>query len=243
MCKKDYTPQMNEYLKEVSFRVVFYSLPDFKDNFIKEFVSLRPEDYKSYAIEVLSDVKQQIVDVDAIAADLGYPIIEVASTKTYIFESVIIGEQKATVYVNPYYLFINVKTDNKCEVFSDNFAEDLNKIFNCQSLNYCAVKQFYCLTSHCCESEQQQLESIIDLKAFPQIDWERLGGAVYVDNYINGEYSVDLKRIIDKMEENKVRITIQTSTRIDSEEEVKVNYWEMYNASLKEVARCFSNGK
>ena len=35
MCKKDYTPQMNAYLKEVSFRIVFYSLPDFKDNFIK----------------------------------------------------------------------------------------------------------------------------------------------------------------------------------------------------------------
>lgn len=242
MCKKDYTPQMNAYLKEVSFRIVFYSLPDFKDNFIKEFVSLRPEDHKNYAIEMLSDVKQQIVDVDAIAADLGYPLIEVTSSKTYIFESVSIGERKATVYVNPYYLFINVKIDNQYELFSKSFTEDLDRIFNCRSLNDCAVKQFYCLTSHCFESEQQQLENIIDLKAFPQIDWERLGGAMYVDNYRSRVYSVDLKRIVDKMED-KVRVTIQTSTRIDSEEDVEVNYWDMYNASLHEVARCFSNGK
>ena len=243
MCKKDYTQAMNNYLREVSFRLVFYSLPQFKDKFIEEFVGLFPEGNKNYKEDVLMDVELQTVDVDAIAADLGYPIVDVARARTYVFDNVTIANQMATVYVNPYYVYVNVHMNEGEKSFSDDFINDLNKIFGCKALEKCAIKQFYCLTSHSCELEQVELNEVLDLKAFPQMDWERLGGAVYVDNYKNGDYSVDLKRIVGRMIENKVMVTIQTSTRIESGEEVYVDYKDMYDASLNEVARCFNDGK
>ena len=224
--------------------MVLFSLPQFKEELTEMFSKNFPHATK-FEERIITEEEQQIIDIDAVAYDLEIPLIDVIQKKTFIFRDVMIENVRLIVYINPYYVFIRAILDEN-EMISLDYFKMLNLILDPSILNKNAPRKFYCLTTHYCDIPVEEIGSVMDLEAFPKIDWDNYGGGNYVDNYVNDCCSVDLKRIIERYDDEEGRHTIihiLSSAYIDNFdiEAMTEIYHNMYECSLNEVARCFKS--
>ena len=111
MCKKPYTDKMAKYLKSVAYRASFFSMPDFKSRYLASFVNAFPK--ASYKERKLTQLENQIVNIDAVADDLDIPLVELMDQKVYVFDDVNIAGRLATVYICHYYIYVYSELDGK----------------------------------------------------------------------------------------------------------------------------------
>ena len=243
MCRKKYDNNiMGKYLTEVSFRLALFSLPQFKEELIEVFTKNFPYATK-FEERIITEEEQQVIDIDAVAYDLEIPLIDIMNKKTYIFRDVMIGQKKSIVYINPHYVFIRTLL-GEGEMIDRNYLAKLNCILNPEILTKNSPRKFYCLTTHYCELPIEKIGEVMDLEAFPKIDWDNYGGGNYVDNYVNECCSIDLKRIMERYEDENMPyaiIHILSSAYIDTFDinAMTETCHAMYEHSLTEVARCF----
>lgn len=246
MCRKKYNNEvMGSYLTEVSFRLVLFSLPQFRESMVAMFTDKFPN-ATNFEERTITEEEQQFIDIDAVAYDLEIPLIDVLRKKTYVFKNVTIGKQdKCTVYINPHYIFIRAKLKED-EMIDEDFFNQMNLILDTSIIKRNNPQKFHCLTTHYCEIPVEQISDIMDLEAFPKIDWANFGGGNYVDNYmVNDTCSIDLKRIMERYDDEKekphVIINILTSAHMTNFDidTMSESYHSLYNFSLTEVARCF----
>ena len=85
MCRKKYNNEvMGSYLTEVSFRLVLFSLPQFRESMVAMFTDKFPN-ATNFEERTITEEEQQFIDIDAVAYDLEIPLIDVLRKKTYVF--------------------------------------------------------------------------------------------------------------------------------------------------------------
>lgn len=242
MCKKEYEQRMNEFLKSVSFRIEFFSLPTFKDPYLDHLTKVCPGYH--FKERPLSQSEWQIIDLDTIAMDLDVPIVNIAEDKNFVFDNIIVGGLKSTVFVSPYYIFVHIPIEQGNSI-GETLESDLNLIFDSELLQKTQIQKKSCIVYHYLNITPSDLfnRKVLDKDAFPQI---------YPDEIYTGRYS-DSHQTENGIEQTLVRdiergqdidtkaiylsVSITSISTIDNS--ITESYQQMYNLALKEAARCF----
>lgn len=245
MCeKKTYSPKMKSLRKRISFRLDFFSLPSFKD----EYLSKKGEISNNYKESVLSELERQIVDVDSVAYNLDVTLETIAEKKSYCFSDVIFDNDsdiKGKVIVNPYYLFIEVQCKD-----GDISEKCINKIksflFDEVMAPVTTSKFLTCQVDHYTFVKKDEIDSIIDKSAFVSIDTPINGR--YSDEYKvvgKGEENIDtaLIRYLQLYDDNQYDILVKTILSISLNDDLSRHEQSiidrMISISEQETSRCF----
>lgn len=245
MCRKAHTAEMNEFLKYVSFRIDLFSLPRFKDEYVNWVANTFKT--KDFAERILTLQERQIVDIDTIASSLGLPIEDIASKRAFVFKSIDVEGQKAKLYITPYFVCVRL-------VLEDSEVKDLEKqqigtiasLFKNEAMdNLADIQDVFCMTSHFCRINREEIKEVLDTDAFPEIDPDTFDGINYSDSSIYDDIKINLNRIIicDRETDDRYPYNVfvsTTATPIANNTRSMNELLEMmYKMSLDESARCF----
>lgn len=110
---------LEEACDQFSFRMDFYSKPNFDETFLKLWDEMMTEckiGQIKFNVHKLNLIQQNMVNVDAVAESLNTTIDSILDTRTYIFPSLFSKDgsnyspdQKFIMFVNPYFIDIFVK--------------------------------------------------------------------------------------------------------------------------------------
>ncbi len=110
---------LDEACDQFSFRMDFYSKPNFYDTFLKLWDEMMAEckiGQIKFHVNRLNLLQQNMVNIDAVAESLNTTIDSILDTQTYIFPSLFskdgtdhTPDQKFIMFVNPYFIDIFVK--------------------------------------------------------------------------------------------------------------------------------------
>lgn len=239
MCKKDYNEHMAKSLKVVSLRFDYFSMPNFKD----EFVTLLKNMFKGntrFVEKLLGETDMSLIDTDTVAYNLDTTIEDVTSRKCYVFE-VIFDDCLMTVYIHPMFLFVNFQNSVIAKVNEyfnlirnlvnqPQFKDNVN-LFN---ITLTISNEIYC--------QRTEILSYIDRDAFPTIDFidtEYKGGR-YAEQLKKKVCSIILIRNISFDENDDAHIDIQAQASPDdlNLDRLSETTHSMLEESLKEIAKC-----
>ena len=240
MCKKNYTDKMAENLKSVAFRASFFSMPDFKGRYLASFSNSFPT--ASFKERKLTQYESQMVDIDAVAADLDIPLVELMNQKAYLFDKVKVAEHLATVFISHYYIFVYFELDGE-RLDGESVDKDMANIFGTEFTGNIQVQRMSCIVNHTVDILAKEFDGskILDFQAFPQIYPEDIRTGRYSDSHEeNGGYVITLIRDISKgqtLENEDDSLNISITSIVDSENK---DFCTMYEKALEESARCFN---
>lgn len=240
MCKKNYTDKMAENLKSVAFRASFFSMPDFKGRYLASFSNSFPT--ASFKERKLTQYESQMVDIDAVAADLDIPLVELMNQKAYVFDKVKVAEHLATVFISHYYIFVYFELDGE-RLDGESVDKDMANIFGTEFTGNIQVQRMSCIVNHTVDIPAKDFNNsdVLDFQAFPQIYPDEIRTGRYSDSHDEDDgYVITLIRDIMKgqtEENNDESLHINITSIVDSE---KNDYGNMYMNALKESARCFN---
>ena len=105
MCKIKKCGQLQQKFATAMYvRVEYFSLPGYLKGFSEKKRDYLVGDLKGKIAErPLTQVEQQIVDVDDISNDLDVTIEELISRNVYVFSDLQVGSQKAKLFVSHYF--------------------------------------------------------------------------------------------------------------------------------------------
>lgn len=112
-------------LSSLSFRVTFYSRPNFFDSFLATKIEA-----DSFKRRLMSEEERQRIDIDSASIELDNSIDEIVAQQIYIFYGVPMGGFKADLYVSPFFLFIDFDTDNNGVAIKPPLIDDVTDILN-----------------------------------------------------------------------------------------------------------------
>lgn len=238
---------MNEFLNYISYRIEFFSLPTFKDQYVvylaNEFSGIQ------YRERTLDQAEMGLVDVDKIAMDLDLPLSNIMNHKNYVFDGIIIDRLPSIVYVNPYYIYIHIPI-NIGDKISETLESDVKCIFNKDILkDVVQIQNVSCIVNHSLKITPKDLYKweVLDKEAFPQIYPNDINTGKYSDSHKtdNGIEQILIREIIKGRDIDTDHISLYVSiTSISTHntslnKNFKENYQELFNLALNEAARCF----
>jgi len=243
MCRKKYEKRMNEFLYSVSFRVTFFSLPSFMNDYISTLAELNPEvNYREIAI---SQAEGQIIDIDSIALDLDIPIVNLLEQKSYLFENLIFGGVKGNVYVSPYYIYINIPLDEN-DVIGDTLGTDIERILSPKYLEKTQIQELECKVNHYLKVKPADFlkAGVLDTDAFPQLYPEEINTARFSDSHTSADGN-NLK-LIREISNGKDLDTDESLLAVNiisiaATKTANCNFNNLYEQALTESARCFKS--
>ena len=113
---------LEEACDQFSFRIDFYSKPNFYETFFKLWDEMMTEceiGQIKFHVNRLNIIQQNMVNVDAVAESLNTTIDSILDTQTYIFPSLFskdgsnyTPDEKFILFVNPYFIDIHIKNIN-----------------------------------------------------------------------------------------------------------------------------------
>lgn len=240
MCRKVYTDMMAQYLKSVAFRVSFFSMPDFKSHYLtlfsKSFLAT------SFKERKLTQYESQMVDIDAVAADLDIPLVELMNQKAYVFDEVKVANHLATVFISHYYIYIYFELDGE-KLNIESVDKDMARILGTEFTGNIQIQRMSCIVNHTVDIPAKEFDDskILDFQAFPQIYPEEIRTGRYSDSHEeDGGYVITLIRDISKgqtLENGNDSLNISITSIVDSENK---DFGTMYEKALEESARCFN---
>lgn len=238
MCRKVYTDTMAQYLKSVAYRASFFSMPDFKSRYLASFANTFPG--ASYKERKLTQYESQIVDVDAVAADLDIPLVELMDQKVYVFNDVKVAGRMAIVFICHYYIYVYIELDGKM-LEKNGVDKDLVSVLGKDMIGNIQIQRLSCIVNHTVDIPAKEFESteILDIQAFPQIYPNEIRTGRYSDSHEEDEgYVITLIRDISKgqTEDENVSLNISITSIVDA---INNDFGNMYMNALKESARCF----
>lgn len=107
-------------LGALSFRVTFYSRPNFISNFLSNEIEA-----ENFQCRLMSEEERQRIDIDSVSIELGNSIDEIVAQQIYIFYGAPLGGLKADIYVGPFFLFIDVDTSGHIEAVSSKLFDSI----------------------------------------------------------------------------------------------------------------------
>ena len=239
MCGKEYTDIMAKYLKSVAYRASFFSMPDFKGRYLSLFAESFPA--ASYKERKLTQLESQIVDIDAVAADLDIPLVELMNQKVYVFNDVKVANHLATIFICHYYIYICFELDGE-KLDGESIGKDLIRVFGVELTGNIQIQRMSCIVNHNVDIFAKDFKDskILDFQAFPQINPEEIRTGRYSDSHEEDcGYVITLIRDISKgqtLENEKDSLNISITSIVDSENK---DFGTMYEKALEESARCF----
>ena len=250
MSNKEYKPRMNEFLNYVCFRIEFYSLPTFLDNYVAYLANEFPNVLSKQ--RALSQAEMGLVDVDTIAWDLDLPIVSIIEPdqQSYVFDDIIVGGLLSKVYVNPYFVCIYIPIDNGNTINEETLESDIKRILNMDVLNAVAqIKNISCIANLYlnCTPETYNKCEVLDKDAFPQINPDDINSGRYSDSHQtdNGIERILIRDIIKgrdgKTDIIYLYVSITSISIYDPSSNVNFDkiFQELFNSALNGAARCF----
>lgn len=231
---------MAQYLKSVAYRVSFFSMPDFKSHYLtlfsKSFLAT------SFKERKLTQYESQMVDIDAVAADLDIPLVELMNQKAYVFDEVKVANHLATVFISHYYIYIYFELDGE-KLNIESVDKDMARILGTEFTGNIQIQRMSCIVNHTVDIPAKEFDNskILDFQAFPQIYPEEIRTGRYSDSHEeDGGYVITLIRDISKgqtLENGNDSLNISITSIVDSENK---DFGTMYEKALEESARCFN---
>lgn len=240
MCRKVYTDMMARYLKSVAYRVSFFSMPDFKSHYLVSFAESFPA--ASYKERKLTQYESQMVDIDAVAADLDIPLVELMNQKAYVFDDVNVAGHLATVFISHYYIYVYYELDGE-RLNVESVDKDIARILGAEITGNIQIQRISCIVNHTVDILAKEFDDskILDLEAFPQFYPEEIRTGRYSDSHEeDGGYIITLIRDISKgqtLENEDDSLNISITSIVDSKNK---DFGTMYEKALEESARCFN---
>ena len=244
MCeKKPYSSKMKAMRKRISFRLDFFSLPSFKDEYLAKYKEIS----NNYKENVLSELERQMVDVDSVAYNLDVTLETIAEKKVFCFSDVVFDDNtKGKVVVSPYYLYIEVQCNNDGSISKQSIEKIKTLLFDPIMEPITTSKFLTCQVDHYNFVDKDELDSIVDKSAFVSIDTPINGR--YSDEYKvdgKGEEIIDtaLIRYLQLYDDNKYDILVKTILSIPLHDDI--NKYDqgiidrMITISEQETSRCF----
>lgn len=231
---------MAQYLKSVAYRVSFFSMPDFKSHYLtlfsKSFLAT------SFKERKLTQYESQMVDIDAVAADLDIPLVELMNQKAYVFDEVKVANHLATVFISHYYIYIYFELDGE-KLNIESVDKDMARILGTDFTDNIQIQRMSCIVNHTVDIPAKEFDNskVLDFQAIPQIYPEEIRTGRYSDSHEEaGGYVITLIRDISKgqtLENGNDSLNISITSIVDSENK---DFGTMYEKALEESARCFN---
>lgn len=239
MCKKDYNEHMAQSLKVVSLRFDYFSMPNFKAEFVTLLRSAFGDNTR-FVEKTLGETDLSLIDTDTVAYNLDTTIEDVTSRKSYIFD-VVLDNSNLTIYVHPLFLFVLFN-----DISPNGIDQGLNSVaglVNCQQFKKNVDLGNINLTiSHNINCLRDTISNYIDGDAFPSIDFKdtEYKGGRYAEQLKKKDSTILLIRNISFDEKEMAYIDIQTQASPDdlNLERLTETTHSMLDESLKEIAKC-----
>ena len=191
MCKiKLYTPQMNERKDSFSLCLDFYSMPSFRDDFVKS--AKEKLNFGGFAERLLTEYEKQLIDIDSICSVLNNSIDEIISKKVYKLEHLNIENGNVDLYVSPYFVFVYCEwnNDNK-DAF--NVLAPIIDLLKERKLDM-DIQNIAFTMNFKIGTDNANLWKIFDPNAFPTFDESTMTTGRYADSHQYDSAIVDLVR-------------------------------------------------
>lgn len=247
--EKKYEPRMNEFLNYVSFRIEFFSRPEFEHFYMtyleNEFPNIQVKE------KVLSRVEMQLIDIDTIAFDLNVPFDFINATKVNMIDDIIVAKLHSKVYITPHYIciFIPIDIDEGGIISEETLESDVKRIFKMKILNdFVGIQNISCIVNHHLKMTPQKMckWDVLDKNAFPQICPNEINSGRYADSHQtqDGINHILIREIMKGRSEETDKISLYVSiSSISTYDDLSFvnfneNYQELFNLTLNEVGRC-----
>lgn len=181
---KTYSGKMKSFRNRIMFRLDYYSLPRFKEKYLDE----KGEISNNYRETNLTEIERQMVDVDAVAFNLGETLDTILSKSVYFFSEVVFDEAKeifGDVVVGPFYLFLQLFLQDG--VITTRCYERIKEfLFVKKMMPYSTTTCFTCQVDHQKTIIAEEVGSIINIDAFTCIrtDDRSLVNSRHSDEYV-----------------------------------------------------------
>lgn len=166
---KQYSQTMKSLRNRIMFRLDYYSLPRFKEKFL----DIKGEISNNYRETNLTEEEKQMIDVDAVAYNLGESLDTILSKSVYYFRDVVFDDDAniiGDVVVGPYYLFLQLFLKEDGEITSRCYKRIKEFLFVKEMAPLTTTSCFTCQVDHQKSPKVEEIDSIIDIHAFTCID-------------------------------------------------------------------------
>ena len=248
MCKiKEYTKNVNSLNESISFRMDFFSVPSFKNEFVENIGEILG--FPCFQERLITEEEKQKIDIDSVVNTLDNSIEEIISTKIYKYFDFKISNIDCELYISHYYIFLYIDYSGY-DGDGDYLAEVCN-IFNQlrEFSSKLTPQKLSFITSYHAQADEGQLWKVFDKEAFPLMESDNLVNGRYADQHEYEALSIYLVREIrkgyDKETQNiiyDVNVTSYATRVINSIKNIDFNdiFSQMLDNSHKEVTRCFT---
>lgn len=197
MCqKKAYTDVISQFAEDLNIRIVYSSLPDFKDRYM---VHIR-ENYAgcSFRERIITQEEAQIINVDDISVELDITIEDIISQKVYVINDFAdFADYEAKLYVGAYFtaLIFRLKGQNFQEEHIKGIASLLDLSSFTQLLD---ITSYTCRMFHAVLVSEEELWSVLDAEAFPNVGTNTINRQLS-ETYHDDGFDIDLNRDLRKV--------------------------------------------
>ena len=166
MCKrKKYTDAISSFAEDLNIRIVYSSLPDFKDCYMSKIRS--DNDGCAFRERIITQEEAQIINVDDISVELDVTIEDILSKKVYVINGFAgFDDYDVTLYIGAYFTALicrlkgrRLKDEHVCKIASLLDLSDFTK-----SLYF---SSYTCRLFHAVAVSKDDLWNVLDPEAFP----------------------------------------------------------------------------
>lgn len=249
MCKfKEYKHDIENTRDAVSFRITYFSKP----NFLFDFVSERSNYLGDrFAVRQLTDKESEVVDVDTISYLLRIPLDYILKDKNvYIFDDANFEDCISRVFISQYFIFIRMKVKEEKQVSMT--SKELMAFLDLgQYLKDLDIIDFSMIDEYKFGCESSNLWNVLDKSAFGDLDVEKFVDSRYADKHARGGYEANLVRNIVKRKDSNgnelCQVFLKPIVSLTDPEQKSIEFSPLSKTLLdmkgiceKEVTRCFS---
>lgn len=243
---KTYTEQINQLNEFNAFRIDFFSVPSFKNEFVESIGKIiGPAPFQE---RLLTEEEKQKIDIDSIVDNLDNSIEEIISKKIYKFYDFEICNISSELYISQYYLFLYLDCKGN-KMGLNGYLSKVSEIFN--ALNAFSTKltpqKVSLINTYHTLIDENSLWSVFDREAFPLVESANLVNGRYADQHLYESMSINLIRDIRKGSNDKnktmfdINITSYATSDISSinDTDFQEIFKDMQTNAQIEATRCF----
>lgn len=197
MCKKKvYTDTISQFAEDLNIRIVYSSLPDFKDQYMTQI----RENNKgcSFRERIITQEEAQIINVDDISVELDITIEDIISKKVYVINDFAdFTDYEATLYIGAYFTALIFRL--KGQRFQDKHIEGMASLLDMSAFTpLLNITSYTCRMLHAVAVSEEDLWSVLDAEAFPNTGTNAINRQSS-ETYQDGGFDIDLNRDLRKV--------------------------------------------
>lgn len=245
MCqKKVYTDSISQFAEDLNIRIVYSSLPDFKDQYM--FKIRENNEGCSFRERIITQEEAQIINVDDISIELDITIEDIISKKVYVINDFAdFTDYETTLYIGVYFTALIFRL--KGQKFQDKHIEGITSLLDMSAFTpLLDITSYTCRMLHAVAVSEEDLWNVLDAEAFPNVGTNTINrqlSETYKDSGFNVDLIRDLRKVINEMGEEEYVSHIMTMVYLSVPEDGKQTSACLQNAIHaveEETTLCFS---